>query len=139
PARGRAPFRVGRRLSQRMARRGVAVAAELGRLLAARPLRACSAGRDRHGFQPRRLAGALRDWRRRMTSRILFLALATALLGGAGGASAAAKPASPPSSGGARMPSAHDKSYSYDLADQSVIRPITRVTDPALLVRKITR
>ena len=37
-----------------------------------------------------------------------------------------------------RMPKAREYSYIYDLMDNSLIRPTTRIFDPALLVRKIS-
>ena len=63
-----------------------------------------------------------------------FLVLVVAVGWSAAGHAAtpgAAKPDEP------KMPQPHQKSYAYDLADQSLFRPISRVTDPALLVRKI--
>ena len=57
------------------------------------------------------------------------------LAGLARAGAAATKPDS--AAAGPRVPGAHDKSYIYDLIDQSVIRPITRTFDAALIARKI--
>jgi hypothetical protein len=70
-----------------------------------------------------------------MTSRLAVLILGLTL-----GAAPAVRAASPAAAkpDAPKMPGAHEKSYIYDLCDQSLIRPITRATDAALLVRKIS-
>lgn len=66
-----------------------------------------------------------------MIRRLVILLLAL----GAGSASAADQP---PEKTDPRMPRAREYSYVYDVLNNSVFRPTTRVLDPALLARRVS-
>lgn len=68
--------------------------------------------------------------------RSTSIAIATACLVAVGSARAATTAHARDDS--VAPPQETEISYYYDLLDQSIVRPITRVTDPALLVRKLS-
>ena len=78
------------------------------------------------------------------TLRILVLALALAGFAAAGAAAQESKPAPPPEQKAKddeskpKEPKAREYSYLYDLLDHSLFRPLTRVFDPGLWVRKVS-